>query len=303
MTAPATTPSAGQSRAAAGAATAPAINTRLYPPVPLAPPRSMAWRMTWAVLPPIIMGLLLLALYSVVRDGLEPHRQFLMPSAQGLWELAFSRPEVRWELLDRALTTITIAVVGLCVSVPIGLVLGVIMFRFYVMERAFFPYLVTLQSIPILAIIPLIQSALGFGFLPKILIVALFTFFAIPTTLLLGLKSVDRGIIDLFKLQGASWPVILRKAGFPSALPSLFAGLRISAGMAVIGAIVSELFFLAGRGGLGQMLINAKIDFKYEEMYAALIASSVLSISVYLFFSWLGNRLFASWHESGNTKR
>ena len=278
---------------------APQAETRVYPPVPPAPSRGAPTRTLAALLPPVLMGLALLALYAWLRSGLEPHRQFLMPDARGLWIEAFSRPDVLRELVTRALTTISIAIAGLCVSIPFGIVLGIVMFRFHVMERAFFPYLVALQSIPILAIIPLLQSALGFGFLPKVLIVALFTFFAIPTTLLLGLKSVDRGIIDLFKLQGADWLVMLRKAGFPSAAPALFAGLRISAGLAVIGAIVSELFFLAGRGGLGQMLINAKIDFKYEQMYAALIASSALSIGVYLFFSWLGNRLFSAWHESG----
>jgi NitT/TauT family transport system permease protein len=279
--------------------TAPVAKPQTYRAVPLPPPANMLQRFFATIMPPILLGFLLILLYWWTRAQLEPHRQFLMPDAWSLWSNAFALPDVRAELLDRALVTITIAIVGMCISIPIGMVLGVIMFRFHVMERAFFPYLVALQSIPILAIIPLIQSALGFGFMPKVLIVALFTFFAIPTTLLLGLKSVDRGVIDLFKLQGTGWPVILRKAGFPSAAPSLFAGLRISAGLAVIGAIVSEIFFLAGRGGLGQMLINAKIDFKYEQMYAALIASSALSISVYLFFAWLGNRLFSEWHESG----
>jgi len=249
-----------------------------------------------ALIPPIVLGLLLVLIYNWTRMQLPEYRQFLMPSATGLWEKAFSRAEVWAELGQRALVTITIALSGLAISIPIGIGLGIVMFRMRLMERAIFPYLVALQSIPILAIIPLIQSALGFGFLPKILIVALFTFFSIPTTLLLGLKSLDRSVIDLFRLQNASWGMLLRKAGFPSAAPTLFAGLRISAGLAVIGAIVSELFFLAGPGGLGQMLINAKIEFKYEEMYAALIVSSALSISVYLFFNLLGNLLFSAWH-------
>lgn len=270
-----------------------------YHGIPLAPPEPRAMRILRTLAPPIVMGLALVALYAFTRSQLEPHRQFLMPGAADLWGKAFSRHDVLAELAERALVTITIAVTGLAVSIPVGIGLGVMMFRLKVMERATFPYLVALQSIPILAVIPLIQSALGFGFLPKVLIVALFTFFSIPTTLLLGLKSVDRGIVDLFRLQGASWHAILWKAGFPSAAPSLFAGLRISAGLAVIGAIVSELFFLAGRGGLGQMLINAKIEFKYEQMYAALITASALSICVYLFFSLLGTWFFADWHESG----
>ncbi|UXN73274.1 ABC transporter permease subunit [Devosia sp. A8/3-2] len=266
---------------------------------PLAARPGLSQRLAAALLPPLLMGVLVVIAYIWTRSGLETHRQFLMPTLEGLWTRAFSKPEVLGQLFNAAVTTLSIALAGLAISIPIGMLLGVVMFRFRVMERAIFPYLVALQSIPIPAIIPLLQSALGFGFLPKVLIVALFTFFSIPTTLLLGLKSVDRSIIDLFRLQKAGWPTMLIKAGFPSAAPTLFAGLRISAGLAVIGAIVSELFFLSGPGGLGQMLINAKIDFKYEQMYAALLVSSVLSISVYLLFSWLGNRLFSEWHESG----
>lgn len=277
---------------------APRINIESFAPEPLAPPPGPAARFVSLILPPVILGLLLIGLYAWTRWNLPPHRQFLMPSARELWDQALSRPEVLRELWDRSLVTITIAVTGLGVSIPIGMAIGIVMFRFHVMERAVFPYLVALQSIPILAIIPLIQSALGFGFMPKVLIVALFTFFAFPTTLLLGLKSLDPGIVNLFRLQGAGWGPMLIKAGLPSAAPALFAGFRISTGMAIIGAVTSELFFLAGRGGLGQMLINAKTDFKYEQMYAALIASSALSIGVYLFFTWAGNRLFASWHES-----
>ena len=251
--------------------------------------------------PPLVLGALLALLYAWAQSGLEPHRRFLMPGWAALWEGAFSSPEVLAELWRCALETGRIAITGLAISIPIGMGIGILAFRWRFMERAVFPYLVALQSIPILAIIPLLQALLGFGFLPKVLIVALFTFFAVPTTLLLGLKSLEPGILDLFRLQGASWGVTLLKAGLPSALPSLFAGLRISAGMAVIGAIVSELFFVGGEGGLGQMLINAKLDFQYEQMYAALIVSSMMSIGVYLFFSWLGTRLFAHWHPSADT--
>ena len=269
----------------------------VYPARPNPAPPSPLARIAGALVPPVLHGLLLIGLYAWTpraASRVPPVPDAERRGGSGGSASASRRSGPSWR--SGALVTLSIAATGLCVSIPIGIGLGVLMFRLSVMERAVFPYLVALQSIPILAIIPLIQSALGFGFLPKVLIVAMFTFFSIPTTLLLGLKSLDRGVIDLFRLQNASWPVMLRKAGFPSAAPTLFAGLRISAGLAVIGAIVSELFFLSGPGGLGQMLINAKIDFKYEEMYAALIVSSALSIGVYLFFNLLGNMLFAKWH-------
>ena len=274
-------------------------SAQLYQPVPLPKPQGALVRGIIKVLPPLVVAALLLLLYAWIRSNLEPHRMFLMPSAYELWENAFSKPEVWADLGSRSLVTISIALSGLAISIPLGMIFGLIMYRYFILERGLLPNIVALQAIPMLAIIPLIQTALGFGFMPKMLIVAKMTFFAIPTTLLLGLKSVDRGALDLFKLQNASWLTTLWKCALPSAAPSLFAGLRISASMAVVGAIVSELFFLAGKGGLGQMIINSKIDFKYEQMYAALIASTVLSVSVYLFFSWLGNYLFSEWHESG----
>lgn len=269
-----------------------------YPPRPPRPPRAAPVELALRLLPPLALGVVLGLLYWHGRESMEDYRRFLMPDAASLWEGGFGSAPVRAELLRAAGVTAAIALTGLAISIPGGMVLGVLMFRSRWIERAVSPYLVALQSIPTLAIIPLLQSLLGFGFLPKVLIVALFTFFAIPTTLLLGLRSLDPGIAELFRLERASWWTTLRKAALPFALPSLFAGLRISASLAVIGAIVSELFFVSGNGGLGQMLINAKVDFLYEQMYCALIVSAAMSMGVYLAFGWLGNRLFAHWHAS-----
>jgi NitT/TauT family transport system permease protein len=275
-----------------------AAPARLHPPRPVRRRASPPARLVAALSPPLLMGAALCVLYIWGQSRLETYRRFLMPGAGALWEGGFGSAAVRAELFRAATVTAEIALAGLAISIPVGMGLGVLMFRSRFMERALQPYLVALQSVPVLAIIPLLQSLLGFGFLPKVLIVALFTFFAIPTTLRAGLKSIDPGVLDLFRLQGAGWWTTLRKAGLPSALPSLFAGLKISASMAVIGAIVSELFFVSGDGGLGQMLINAKIDFQYEAMYSALIVSSAMSIAVYLAFNWLGRSLLSAWHPA-----
>ena len=274
-----------------------------YPPRPPRPARSRAGALVRLILPAVVLGVLLAVLYLWARVGLEDYRRFLMPGPRALWEGGFAQPAVRAELWRAAKVTAVIAVGGLAISIPVGMLLGVLMFRSVWIERAVSPYLVALQSIPVLAVIPLLQSLLGFGLLPKVLIVALFTFFAIPTTLLLGLKSLDPGIRELFRLEGAGWRTTLTKAAIPFALPALFAGLRISASLAVIGAIVSELFFISGDGGLGQMLINTKIDFLYEQMYAALIVSAAMSMGVYLFFGWLGKRVLRHWHESAMPDR
>lgn len=251
---------------------------------------------------PLGLGGLLLLLYAAGRASLEDHRKFLMPTFGELWTDAFARPEVQAELLESLFVTVQIAFAGLFLSVVLGMIIGILMFRFAWVERAAFPYLVVLQSIPILAIAPLLQIALGFGLLPKIIIAFMISFFSIPTNLLLGLKSVDKGMVDLFRLQGASWTTTLWKLGLPAAMPALFSGFRIAAGLSVIGAIVGELFFQTGDGGLGQMLIAAKTNFEYPKMYAALIISSLLSIGIFIAFSKLGEQLFP-WHESVHAER
>lgn len=277
-------------------------NCVYHPPRPLRGTRSKTVRIALAILPPLLLGIVFAALYFYARSSLEDYRRFIMPDPASIWEGGFASAPVRAELLRAAGVTAMIAITGLAITIPFGMVLGILMFRSLWIERAVSPYLVVLQSIPVLAVIPLLQSLLGFGFLPKVLIVTLFTFFAIPTTLLLGLKSLDPGILELFRLEKASWFTTLRKAALPYALPSLFAGLRICASLAVIGAITSELFFISGDGGLGQLLINSKVDFLYEQMYAALIVSAAMSMGVYLSFGWLGRKLFAHWHESAGAK-
>ena len=271
-----------------------------FPASPMRGPRSWARRLAILIGPPILFFILLLLAYGVTRASLEPHRQFLMPSASALWHNAFAMPAFRAELFERSLTTLGIALAGLAISIPLGMLFAVVMFRALILERAILPLIIVNQAIPTLAIIPLIQTALGFGLLPKILIVANFTLFAIPITLLFGLKSVDRGILDLFRLQGASWHKVLIKGCLPAASPALFSGLRIAASMAVLSAIVSELFFLSGRGGLGQLIINAKLDFKYEQMYGAILFATLMSLMVYIAFTWMGQKIFAAWHESGS---
>jgi NitT/TauT family transport system permease protein len=138
----------------------------------------------------------------------------------------------------------------------------------------------------------------GYSFWAKSIIVVIIAFFPIPTTLLLGMKSVDTGLIDLFRLSGASWRTQLRKLALPSALPSLFTGLRISAGLSVIGAIVGELFFQQGNPGLGQRIYAYQTNMQYPQLYTAIIFSSLLGIAIFSFFGWFGHLAIRSWHES-----
>jgi NitT/TauT family transport system permease protein len=198
--------------------------------------------------------------------------------------------------------TTRLSLFGLAVAI-VGMAVGMLMFRFRWAERGSYPYLVALQAVPVLAIAPLITVAFGYSFWAKSIIVVIISFFPIPTTLLLGLKSVDPGLIDLFLLNGASWSTRLRKLSLPNALPALFAGLRISAGLSVIGAIVGELFFQQGSPGLGQRIYDCQTNLQYHQLYTAIICSSLLGIAIFTLFGWIGHRAVRSWHESAMNNR
>jgi NitT/TauT family transport system permease protein len=281
----------------------PGLGVTPPPPAADGAGRSRGSRLARTWLPALVMGAILALAYWYFSARLPEHRKFLMPSYADIWNEGLADEEHAGELWSGFLLTARIAFQGLAIAIVLGCLLGILMFRFRWLERANYPFLVALQSVPILAIVPLMQVAFGFGTWPKTMVCVIIAFFPIPTTLLLGLRSVDQDMVDLFRLQKASWLTTLRKLALPHASPALFAGLRISAGLSVVGAIVGELFFRGGEDGLGQLIISYRTELQYPAMYAALVWSSALSISVYVFFSWLGNRLFSAWHESGEITR
>jgi NitT/TauT family transport system permease protein len=202
------------------------------------------------------------------------------------------------EILASTWLTTQLALFGLAVAAILGMALGMLMYWSRVLERAAYPYLVALQAIPILAIAPLMTVAFGYGFYSKAIVCVIIAFFPIPTSFLLGLRSVDREMVDLFSLAGAGPWTRFRKLALPNSLPALFTGFRISAGLSVIGAIVGELFFQQGRPGLGLRLYQYRTLVQYPKLYACLIWSSLLGIAVFVIFGWLGHRAVRSWHES-----
>ena len=266
--------------------------------------RSVGRSTVAAVLPAVVALVAFLAVWQFASSVMmSPHRRFLLPPPGTVLRKGFFDSTTMREIWSSLLLTTKLSLFGLAVAILLGLAVGVLMFRFRWYERAAYPYLVALQAVPVLAISPLIGIIFGYSFWSKSIIVVIISFFPVPTTLLLGMKSVDRGLIDLFRLNGASWTTRLRKLHLPNALPSLFAGLRISSGLAVIGAIVGELFFQQGKPGLGQRIYDYSTNMKYPQLYTAIIFSSLLGVAIFSFFGWVGGRAVRSWHESAADNR
>jgi NitT/TauT family transport system permease protein len=165
------------------------------------------------------------------------------------------------------------------------------------LERATWPYLVAVQSAPILALTPLIRALIDGTQRQRVLVVVLISIFPIVSNTLFGLLSAEKSQHELFTLQGASRWTRLSKLQFPAALPNIFVGLRISAGLAVIGAVVGDFYFAQG----GVVGIGAQIDIYRNrlwgaELITAILLASALGLVVFLFFGWVQRLAIGKWH-------
>jgi len=246
--------------------------------------------------PPIGTGLLILGVwYFVSYFILDPKRRFLLRPPHEVWTVGFANGDNFSEMMTGLWATSKTAFWGLLVAIILGFLLAIIMSQAKFVERAIFPYAVVLQAIPILAIVPLIGFWFGYGFMPRVFICVIISLFPIIVNTLFGLLSADSGMHDLLTLHHAGRWTRLRKLMFPAALPAIFAGLRISAGLSVIGAIVGDFYFGQGAVGIGQLLKRYAARIQGEQLLAAVIVSSALGVIVFGFFGWLANRVIGRW--------
>jgi NitT/TauT family transport system permease protein len=221
--------------------------------VRLAPSGRGRWLRFWG--PPLAVLMAMLGLwYGVSYLLLDPDRRFLVPPPHEVVRVSFLDPYNLRELLDALWLSTRVAFIGLVVAVAIGIVLAVAMSQARWIERSVYPYAVITQTIPILACVPVFGFWFGFGFFSRVLVCIIIALFPIIANTLFGLQSVQREHHDLFTLHGAGRLSRLWKLQFPAALPSMFTGLRISAGLAVIGAIVGDFFFKQGDPGIGILI-------------------------------------------------
>lgn len=252
------------------------------------------------VLPPVVFGAVLIGVwYFISYVVLDPSRRFLLKPPQEVIEVGFLDGQNFLEIMSGLWSTTQVALIGLAVAIVIGVTAAVLMSQSKLIERAVFPYAVMLQAIPILAIVPLIGFWFGYRQFPRIVVCVIIALFPIIANTLFGLLSAQRGMHDLFTLHHASRWTRLKKLMIPAALPAMFTGLRISAGLSVIGAIVGDFFFQRGKAGIGQLLQKYANRLMGEQLLAAIIVSSALGVAVFLVFGWLQQRVTGAWDESG----
>lgn len=250
------------------------------------------------LIPPLLMGAVLIGLWYLVSYViLDEGRRFLLEPPHEVLNVGFLDWANFSEILLGLWSSTKVAMIGLGISIILGFVLATVMSQTKLLERAVFPYMVVLQAIPILAIVPLISFWFGTGQTSRIVVCVIISLFPIIVNTLFGLQSAEKGMHDLFTLHQASRLTRLRKLMFPAGLPAIFAGLRISAGLSVIGAVVGDFFFGRGDVGIGQLLRRYANQLQGEELLAAVIMSSALGVGVFLLFGWIQTLAVGRWHD------
>ena len=232
---------------------------------------------------------------GVSEGGLVP--EFMLPSPVQVWRaLAGDFPV----LMANARVTLLEAALGLSIGIAVALALATLMHRVRLLYRAIYPLLVITQTIPTIAIAPLLVLWMGFGMAPKVTLVALTTFFPIAVSLLDGYAATDKAAADLLRSMGASRWQIFRHLEFPSALSHFFSGLRVSVSYAVVGAVISE--WLGGFEGLGVYMTRVKKAYAFDKMFAVIIVIVVVSLLLMLLVTVL-RRLAMPWERYEKIER
>lgn len=261
--------------------------------------------LTKQLLGPGIVLLVFIGLWYAVAYGLDnnfspaSNTPMIIPPPHRLFESFHGI--VRSKILTAFWISTKTSLVGLSISVVVGLLLGIMMAQAKWLERAFWPYLIALQVTPIIAIVPLMIKLVGSNFAARVLVTVIISLFPIISNTLFGLQSVPSNLHDLFTLHHVSRFVRLCKLQLPAASPAIFGGLRISAGLAVIGAIVGDFFFAKGDPGLGKLITQYFLNSQASAMFVTALGATLLGLVLFVAFGALNKRVLGRWHDSSHS--
>ncbi|UVI29313.1 ABC transporter permease [Paenibacillus spongiae] len=278
----------------AAKAMAPAVERKAKPAAP--GKKNLFARIMLRIGPPMAVFIVFVGLWEgVVRAvGLEP---YIVPKPS---DIAMAVQEKWTNLLVSVSTTILEAIIGFLISTVLGILFAVLLALSKTVERSVYPYAIVLQTIPIVAIAPIIIIWFGAGFNSIVIIAFLIGFFPILSNTLIGLNSTDQNMKNLFYLYNANRLQTMWKLRLPAALPYIMAGLKISCSLSIIGAIVGEYIggIGGGKGGLGYAITVAAARLQTDYLFACGLSASLLGIMFFLVVNQISKWMLSSWHES-----
>jgi NitT/TauT family transport system permease protein len=217
---------------------------------------------------------------------------YLLPAPSAVGEGFMSQP---WRMLQNTWVTVQIIVFGYAIAVLVSVPLAVLIAFSRFVQTTLYPLLVLFQIIPKIAIAPLFIVWFGFGFLPKVMLVFLLSFFPIVISAIAGFRSLDEEVEDLARSTGAGHWRMFVKIRLPQSLPHIFTGLKVGAAMAATAAVVAE--FVGSDAGLGYLILEYNGFIETAKVFAAIILLSVAGLAIYYVVEIL-ERIAIPWHVS-----
>lgn len=257
-------------------------------------------RLACNVLPPLFTIVIVCVFieWIVARGWIQ---SYILPPPSEVWNALKEPGTDLWrgspydQMLGGVASTAMNAVLGFAIAVVLGIALAIALSSNRWIKQAFYPYAVFFQTVPIIAIAPMLVIWLDYGAPTVRAAACIASIFPVIANTYAGLIAVDPALRDLFRLYGAGWFATTFKLRLPSALPNIFTGLRVASGLAVIGAIVGEFI---GGGGLGAVIESAKPQLRNDKIFAAVVLASLLGlvmVSTINLISWL---TLSRWHAS-----
>lgn len=247
------------------------------------------------IVPPILVLILFLLFWSFGAKMYD--MDFLLPGPLTVGKAFITDIDM---VIGGAWITFQEALYGYLLAITIGIVSAAIMSQSKILERSFYPYAILLQTVPVVAVAPLIVLWFGFEMKSVIIISLIISLFPIINNTLLGLKSTSTNLVELFQMHNKSRLVNFFKLRLPAAVPNIIAGLRISAGLSIIGAIVGEFIIGSGSedGGLGVQIIYAQAELETPLVMALILTATLLGFAFFMTVTMIGHQFMKHWHES-----
>ncbi|MBL7500101.1 ABC transporter permease [Frankia sp. CNm7] len=249
------------------------------------------------LLPFSVFALIIGIWYLVSGLTLSPRQRFMLPLPHDVVRVGILDWDNFSKTLEALKYTVIVTFTGLAISMVLGVLAAVLMNQAKWVESSLYPWAVVLQTIPILALTPVLSFFFGFALTSRTIVCVIISFFPIVSNTLFGLQSVDRGMHELFTLHHTGRFTRLWKLQLPAAMPAMFSGFRIAAGQSVIGAVVGEFFFKQGNAGLGTNLSVFASRLEGERLWATTLVASLLGVAVFVFFGWLSRVAVGRWYQ------
>ncbi|MES2483920.1 MAG: ABC transporter permease [Pseudomonadota bacterium] len=260
-------------------------------PAPVRNGRALRSRLTLITTPAILVLFFLVWKAYVVWSGVSP---FVLPAPEKVLA-ALGQDLTNPVTFSHLMTTLHEIIVGFALAVVIGMVVALVLYKIPVMEQVLNPFIVALQVVPKVALIPLFVVWFGFGSTSKVIVAAVLAFFPIFMNTLLGFKSIAVGYREVMETSNGTNVQSFFKLELPSALPYTLAGMEMGIVFATIGAVVGE--FLGGNSGLGYVTISRLNSFQIEGLFSAIVLLTALGFILYSIVVMI-KRLAIPWHDS-----